>query len=146
MQVTSSETFSVVETGATTDWSEAQFEMPRGGMVPGKQFLQERLGLTGMEISFGAMPPGGGMPFLHRHRKNEELYVFLSGTGQFQVDGNVFDVRQGTAVRVSPAGRRAYRNTGAEPLVVIVVQAPAFTNAAATVTDGEGVHEQLVWP
>ena len=120
--------------------------MPRGGAMPGKQFLQERLGLTGMEVSLNAVPPGGGMPFLHRHRNNEELYVFLSGTGQFQVDGNVFDVRPGTAVRVSPAGRRAYRNIGSTALVVIVVQAPTSAHATRTISDGEGVPEPLTWP
>jgi uncharacterized cupin superfamily protein len=137
----------VFEAGPVAEWARWQFQHPVLPMaVPGKLFLQERLGLTGIELSLNALPPGGATPFLHRHRRNEELYVFLSGEGQFQVDGQCFAVREGTAVRVAPAGRRAWRNTGAQPLVVLVIQAPAGGIGGATTSDGERVAPPPVWP
>lgn len=127
-------------------WAATAFEHPRVALtVPGKQFLQQRLGLTGLEASLNALPPGAGTPFLHRHRRNEELYVFLAGRGQFQVDGTCFEVKEGTTVRVSPAGKRAFRNTGDVPLVVVVVQAPADSGITSTISDGERVPEPLQW-
>jgi mannose-6-phosphate isomerase-like protein (cupin superfamily) len=58
----------------------------------------------------------------------------------------VFDVRAGTAVRVGPAGRRAYRNTGDAPLLFVVVQAPADASVGPTISDSERVEQPLTWP
>jgi len=93
--------------------------------VDGKVFLREILGLSGMEVSLNALPPGGACSFLHAHKQNEELYVFLSGEGEFQVDGKVFPVEAGSAVRVAPEGMRAWRPTGSEPLSFLVIQVKA---------------------
>jgi mannose-6-phosphate isomerase-like protein (cupin superfamily) len=134
-----------VHAGAPASWKDSRFEHPRLGTVSGKSFLQERLGLTGMEVSLSTLPPGAGLPFLHRHNRHEELYLFLSGRGQFQVDGVTFEVEAGSAVRVAPKGERAHRNTGKEPLVFIVVQAPADGCAASSTTDGAAVAQPLVW-
>lgn len=112
------------------------FNHPLIGKVPGKLFLKEPLRLTGMEVSLGVIPAGHGTPFLHAHRQNEELYIFVKGRGQFIVDGEVLEVREGTIVRVAPAGARAWRNTSAEDLYYIVVQAKAGTLANGTITDG----------
>jgi len=139
-------TFAVFEAGPAATWGRWQFEHPVLRVVPGKLFLQQHLGLTGLELSLNALPPGGATPFLHRHRRNEELYLFLAGEGQFQVDGHCLPVREGTAIRVAPPGRRAWRNTGDVPLVVLVIQAPAGGIAGATVSDGERVAEPPVWP
>lgn len=146
MQATDETSFSVFQAGPMQGWGDAEFVNPRSGRAtPGKRFLQQSLGLTGMELSLNALPPGAGMPFLHRHRRHEELYLFLAGRGQFQVDGVCFDVAEGTAVRVRPDGRRAFRNTGSEPLVFVVVQAPAANEAVGTVLDGERVDDPVVW-
>ena len=51
------------------------------------------------------------MPFLHSHRENEELYLFLGGEGEMVVDGEVIPVKEGSAVRVKPAASRAWRRS-----------------------------------
>lgn len=122
--------------GAPDHWSELGFTHPRLGEVKGKAFLGEALGLTGMEVSLNALPPGASIPFLHAHRQNEELYLFLSGEGEVQVDGEAVPVRAGSALRVAPEGMRAWRATGTEPLVFVVVQARAGSLEQATGTDG----------
>lgn len=135
-----------VEAGAPSAWRRFQYVHPALGKVAGKLFLKEPLGLTGMEMSLSVIPPGAGIPFLHRHRRNEEVYVFLQGRGEFQVDGAVFGVAEGSVVRVAPSGARAYRNTGEEPLAFIVIQAVAGTDAGSTIEDGEPVAGEVTWP
>ena len=51
----------------------------------GKQFLKDTVGTTGCEISFGTIEPGQAAPFFHSHKQNEEIYIILSGAGDFQV-------------------------------------------------------------
>jgi mannose-6-phosphate isomerase-like protein (cupin superfamily) len=67
----------------------------------GKAFLKEVLGLTGAEVSLGTLDPGQAVPFFHAHKGNEEVYIFLSGEGTFQVDGDTFPIASGSVVRVS---------------------------------------------
>jgi uncharacterized cupin superfamily protein len=52
----------------------------------GKQFLKDTVGTTGCEISFGTIEPGQAAPFFHSHKQNEEIYIILSGAGDFQVN------------------------------------------------------------
>lgn len=92
--------------------------------IPGKLFLKEALQLTGMEVSLNSMAAGQGMPFCHRHQQHEELYIFISGHGEFMVDEVVFDVGPGSCVRVAAPASRCWRNTGLDPLQFICVQAP----------------------
>jgi mannose-6-phosphate isomerase-like protein (cupin superfamily) len=112
----------------------------------GKVFLKELLGLTGMEISFGVLLPGAAMPFHHKHRENEEVYLFLQGCGQMLIDGEVLDVCEGTAVRITPAGVRTWRNTGDELLFFVVIQAKEGTLSQWTLSDGIGVPDAVGWP
>ena len=49
----------------------------------GKQFLKDTVGTTGCEISFGTIEPGQAAPFFHSHKQNEEIYIILSGSGDF---------------------------------------------------------------
>ena len=98
-----------------------------GKTFPGKVFLAGSLKATGMEMSFQVMPPGTGLPFSHKHRKNEEIYLVLRGSGEFQVDDACLAVKEGSVVRVAPGGVRTWRNTGAEPMIVMCVQALADT-------------------
>ena len=43
--------------------------------------LHDQLGLTGAEISVNNLPAGAGVPFVHYHHKNEEIYMILRGGG-----------------------------------------------------------------
>jgi uncharacterized cupin superfamily protein len=137
--------FCFAEAGEWKDLAQHMFNHPVMGKVPGKLFLKELLGMTGLEVSLGVVPPGRGTPFLHAHRENEELYIFVKGRGQLLVDGEVLDVREGSVVRVAPAGARAWRNNSAEDLCYIVIQAKAGTLKNATITDGMQVPGTPQW-
>ena len=89
--------------------------------------------------------PGTETGFIHTHKTHEELYFFLSGKGEFQVDGEVFNVEEGSVVRVAPAGKRSVRNNGKEPLLMLCVQylGNTFTNEDAA--DGIILNEKVEW-
>ena len=137
---------SVVHSGPWAELDRREFRPPgfaRG--LFGKVFLKEELGLTGMELSLNKIPPGGQSPFLHHHVEHEELYLFVQGRGQVQVDGQVFDVGEGTVVRVAPAGVRGLRNAGPEDLYYVVIQAKAGSLSGQTIADGRRVPGPLIW-
>ena len=83
----------------------------------------------------------------HTHKTHEELYIILKGEGQYQVDGEIFPVSEGTIVRVAPDGKRALKNTGTENLTMLCIQykANAFTEADSPMTDGNILQDELKW-
>lgn len=113
--------------------------------IPGKVFGGSLLGATGGEFSFQSFAPGTETWFLHTHKNHEELYFFLRGNGQFQVDGKVFNVGEGSVVRVAPDGRRSVRNNGSEPLVMLCVQYRGGTFTADDAADGVILGDKVEW-
>lgn len=90
--------------------------------VEGKIFLGEELGLTGAEASVQRLAAGENPVFLHSHKTHEELYIIISGKGEYEVDGVKNEVGEGSIIRVSPAGVRALRNTGDDDMVMMCIQ------------------------
>ncbi len=107
-----------------------------------KLFVGKALGFTGMEVSLNRFSPGQAVPFLHKHRAHEEMYLFLRGTGEFQVDDDVFPVGPGSIVRVAPEAIRGWRNNGSEDLYCIVIQA---NQQSLTSSDGIKLDDHPKW-
>ncbi|MDE6383464.1 MAG: cupin domain-containing protein [Paramuribaculum sp.] len=101
----------------------------------GKQFVKDATGATSCEISFGTLPTGAEVPFFHSHKENEENYIILSGSGRFQVDDEVFDIAEGSVVRVATNCDRNLKCTSTEPLVYICIQAKEGSLGGYTMTD-----------
>lgn len=111
----------------------------------GKQFVKEATEASSCEISFGTLPSGAAVPFFHSHKANEENYVILSGTGRFQVDDDVFDIGEGSVIRVSTGCDRNLKCTSAEPMTYICIQAKEGSLEGYTMTDAEITeHENLL--
>ncbi len=138
--------YTLFESGALKDWINNSVDIPGLGKVPGKLFLKDAMGLTSTEISINAMPPGQGMPFHHTHRQNEEIYIFIHGQGQVQVDGEMFDVREGSVVKIAPKGERVWRNNGSEMLVYIVMQMREGSLQQWGTGDADVPQKPVVWP
>ncbi|NVO00848.1 MAG: cupin domain-containing protein [Geobacteraceae bacterium] len=141
------ENFSAVQVGAFDRLNDYKFTHERLDFeIEGKLFLHQLLGLTSAEISLNKMPPKTSMPFYHTHRNNEEVYLFVGGTGEFEVDGQRIPVSEGTVVRVAPHGVRCWRNNSDQPLYYIVIQAPfgGFTGDGS-INDGVGVEKRVEW-
>jgi mannose-6-phosphate isomerase-like protein (cupin superfamily) len=135
----------VFQAGPMSTWAEHTFSVPEFGLTrPGCRFLKGPLGLQGAEVSINSFPPGAGMPMSHRHKTNEELYLFLSGTGEILLDGQVIPIVPGTCVRCSPQVARDWRNTGTEELVYVVIQYPQTADVKTGFDDGEVATDP--WP
>ncbi len=103
----------------------------------GKQFVKDATGATSCEISFGTLPTGAAVPFFHSHKENEENYIILSGAGKFQVNDDVFDVAEGSVIRVATNCDRNLKCTSAEPMSYICIQAKEGSLGGYTMTDAE---------
>lgn len=58
--------------------------------------LHDLLGLTGAEVSVNHLPAGAGVPFVHSHRKNEEIYAIHPEAAKLSLTGRQWRSRQGT--------------------------------------------------
>lgn len=103
----------------------------------GKQFIKDATGTTSCEISFGSLPTGAAVPFFHSHKANEENYIILSGAGKFQVNDDVFDIAEGSVIRVATNCDRNLKCTSAEPMTYICIQAVEGSLGGYTMTDAE---------
>src|SRR5262249_45872407 len=79
-------------------------------------------------------------------RNNDEVYFVVAGQGQFLVDGQCIDVSEGSAVRVGPAGARAWRNTPDTPLYFLCIQYRADSPVEGGTLDGQKVEGKPAWP
>ncbi|MCL2620767.1 MAG: cupin domain-containing protein [Defluviitaleaceae bacterium] len=124
------ENFSVAQLGALSD-------------VAGKVFMKEQLGLTGCEISISTIDAGKTSPFIHAHKQNEEIFIFLQGSGTFYIDGQMLPVKEGSMVKVKPAGKRSLKAD--DKLVYICIQAKENSLEQATREDGIIFDEEVSW-
>lgn len=131
--------------GKMANLNEYVLELGPNVKIPGKVFGGQAVGATGSEFSFQSFAPGTETGFLHTHKCHEELYFFLSGNGEFQVDGKVFAVGEGSVVRVAPDGKRSVRNNGSEPLVMLCVQYRGNTFTADDSADGVILNDKVEW-
>ncbi len=138
--------FTQFESGSLKSWIENSVEIPGLGKVPGKLFLKEQMGLTSAEISINALPAGEGMPFHHTHKQNEEIYIFLNGTGQVQIDDEVLEVKEGTILKIAPNGVRTWRNNGSEMLVYLVLQMKDNSLVQWGLQDADVPEKEVAWP
>ena len=137
--------FSALSTGSFSQLNDYVLPVAPGLEIQGKVVMGQTLQTTGAEISFQSFAPGKETGFLHTHQTHEELYIFVSGKGEFQVDGQVFPVGEGSVVRVAPEGKRSVRNNGTEPLIMICVQYKAQTFTAQDAADGQLLQEPVKW-
>ena len=144
-KMATAENFSAISVGKLSELGDYVLELSPEVKIPGKVFGGAALQATGSEFSFQMFQPGTETGFLHTHKNHEELYFFLSGKGEFQVDGQVFPVEEGSVVRVSPDGKRSVRNNGTTPLVMLCVQYRGGTFTAEDATDGVILNEPVNW-
>ena len=139
--------FTYFHAGPMEGWAQFRLEPPDVPIpVTGKVFLRNLLGSAGLEMSLNVVPPGKGIPFLHRHRDNDEVYVVVSGRGQFLVDGECIDVQEGSVLRLAPAAARAWRNDADAPLYFLCLQYRADSVIQGGTADGQKVEGTPAWP
>lgn len=133
------ENYTLVDIGSFENLQEREFKG-----YGGKYFAGSELGLTGCEVSLNRLPAGKAMPFVHAHKKNEELYIVTAGNGTFFVDAKEFPVQEGSLIRVAPEGERSWK-AGDKDLYFICIQAQAGSLTQATLADGIRVETRASW-
>lgn len=137
--------FTAVNVGKLNELGGYVLPIGPDAQIQGKFFGGASVHATGAEFSFQSFLPGTETGFLHTHKCHEELYFFLGGAGEFQVDGQVFPVCEGSVVRVAPEGRRSVRNNGTEPLLMLCVQYKGDTFTAEDASDGNILNDPVKW-
>lgn len=84
--------------------------------------LHEVLGLTGAEVSINSLPAGAGVPFVHAHKENEEIYGVLEGAGSVTIDGEDIELAAGDWLRISPAAHRQFRAASDSGITYVCIQ------------------------
>ena len=102
-----------------------------GSRFDGAPDLEVRLATEALELeqsglSYQRVPPGYRFPYGHTHKKQEEVFVVLRGSGRMEWD----------AVRVPPGTWRGYE-AGPEGLEIIVIGAPNLGEAPREDVEGQ---------
>jgi mannose-6-phosphate isomerase-like protein (cupin superfamily) len=71
--------------------------------------------------------PAGASVRRHHHRKTEEIYYILKGTGRMTVGDNVREVGAGDAIYIPRDQSHTLENTGPEPITLLLVCGPAYS-------------------
>ena len=82
--------------------------------------LRRLLGVTSFGINQIVLEPRQ-RGRIHRHQRQEEVYLVIAGTLTLSVEGEEQDVQRGELVRVGPAVRRQLVNRGPERVVMVAL-------------------------
>lgn len=116
-----------------------------GTKIEGKVFLKDATKATSTEVSFNILPPKTDVSYFHIHQKNEETYIFLKGSGYFQVDEDCFEISEGSVIRVAPAGKRGLTNTSEDTMIYMVIQSKENSLEEYTTDDGKRIEVTPKW-
>lgn len=91
------------------------------GLAPSLEarFARKALESEKSGLSYQRLAPSFRGPFGHRHERQEETYVVVSGSGRVKLEDEIRDLRQWDAVRVAPQTARAFE-AGPDGLELLV--------------------------
>jgi uncharacterized cupin superfamily protein len=93
------------------------------------------LGMENSGLSYLKVAPGFRMPFGHKHKNQEEVYVLVSGKARMKIEDEVKDLKQWDAVRVHKDTMRSME-AGDEGAEFLVVGAPSTGPGDGDVVQG----------
>ena len=96
----------------------------------------QALGLEQSGLSYQRVPPGYRFPYGHTHKKQEEVYVVVRGSGRMKLDDEIVESRGMDVVPVPPGTWRGYE-AGQGGLEIIVVGAPSLGQAPREDVEGK---------
>lgn len=111
---------------------EVEDQAPKFGFSPNLEarFARIPLELEKSGISYFRISPNFRIPFGHKHRQQEEVYVLVSGSARAKLGDEVVKLKAWDAVRVSPETMRSFE-AGPEGAEYIAFGAPNTENRDA---------------
>jgi mannose-6-phosphate isomerase-like protein (cupin superfamily) len=99
-----------------------------GSNFDGAPDLEFRLATQALELEnsglgYQRIPPDYRFPYGHTHKRQEEVYVVLRGSGRMKLDDEIVDLAEWDVVRVAPGTWRGYE-AGPNGLEILVIGAP----------------------
>ena len=98
--------------------------------------LHDVLSLTGAEVSLNRLEKGQGVPFVHAHRQNEEIYGILEGKGRAVIDGETVCLQKGDWLRIAPSAKRQFFAASDCSIFYICIQVKENSLQQPTTEDG----------
>ena len=100
-------------------------QAPNFGLAPDLEARMARvpLELEHSGISYQRLAPNYRVPFGHKHKNQEEIYVVVSGSMRVKLNDEVVELRQWDAVRVPKETMRGFES-GAEGVEILAIGAP----------------------
>ena len=101
-------------------------QAPNFGLSPNLEARMARvpLGLENSGVSYIRIAPGFRIPFGHKQKNQEEVYVLVSGSARIKIEDEVRDLRQWDAVRLHHDTMRGFE-AGDDGAELIVIGAPS---------------------
>ena len=108
---------------------------PKFGLGDGieARFATADLALERSGLSCQRLAPGLRVPFGHKHKEQEELYVVVSGGGRLKIEDEILELTRWDAVRVPGHEMRCFE-AGPEGIEFVAFGAP---NTGPPSTDAE---------
>ena len=112
---------------------EVEDQAPKFGLSPQLEMRMARvaLGLQNSGVSYQRLAPNLRLPFGHKHKNQEEIYVLVSGGARIKLDDEVVDLKPFDAVRVAKDTMRSFE-AGPEGAELIAIGAPGGPGDADT--------------
>jgi mannose-6-phosphate isomerase-like protein (cupin superfamily) len=112
---------------------------PQFGLSPGLEarFATDELGFEKGGLAYERLAPNFRVPFGHKQKEQEEVYVLVSGSGRVKLDDEIVELRHWDAVRIAKETMRDVE-AGPDGIELILIGAP---NAGS----GDAQLEQEWW-
>jgi mannose-6-phosphate isomerase-like protein (cupin superfamily) len=116
---------------------EVEDQAPNFGLSPQLEARMARvaLGLENSGVTYQRLAPDFRVPFGHKHRNQEEIYVLVSGSARIKLEDEVVDLKPFDAVRVPKDTMRGFE-AGPEGAEFIAIGAPNTGPGDADVVQG----------
>jgi uncharacterized cupin superfamily protein len=116
---------------------EVEDQAPRFGLSPNLEARMARvaLELENSGVSYQRLAPGFRVPFGHKHKRQEEIYVLLSGSARIKLEDEVVELKPLDAVRVPKDTMRGFE-AGPDGAEFLAIGAPNTGPGDAETVDG----------
>jgi uncharacterized cupin superfamily protein len=116
---------------------EVEDQAPNFGLSPQLEARMARvaLGLENSGVSYQRLAPSFRVPFGHKHKNQEEIYVLVGGSARIKLEDEVVDLKPFDAVRVPKDTMRGFE-AGPEGAEFIAIGAPNTGPGDAEVVQG----------